>query len=109
MQTLSPGSPATVSVSRRLLDRALADRNVELRIVAEHPSAEVVKALVRAGIGLAILPEPAVRAETRAGSLAAWPLADLPLRRRIHALTDPRRAPWPAELAVLDALQRYGR
>jgi len=102
---LLPGT----TVTRRLLDRALAEGNHELRVVLEHDSPEVIKAMVVAGLGLAILPEPCVRKETRRGELAAWPLSDLRVVRQVVATTDPRRQPWPAEAALLDALQRYGR
>ena len=65
--------------------------------------------MVFSGLGLAILPEPTVRRETRRGELAAWPLTDLRVIRPIVALTDPRRQPWPAELALMEALTNYGR
>lgn len=101
---LSPGT-----ITRRLLDRALAEQNLELKVVLEHNSPEVIKAMVFAGLGLAILPEPTVRRETRRGELAAWPLTDLKVVRPIVSITDPRRQPWPAEIALLEALVSYGR
>ena len=97
------------TVTRRLLDRALADKGVELKVALEHDSPEVIKSMVLAGLGLAILPEPCVRKETRRGELAAWPFSDLKVVRQIVALSDPRRQPWPVETALLDALGRYGR
>jgi DNA-binding transcriptional LysR family regulator len=97
------------TVTRRLLDRALAVKGVELKVALEHDSPEVIKSMVLAGLGLAILPEPCVRKETRRGELAAWPLSDLKVVRQIVALSDPRRQPWPVETALLDALGRYGR
>lgn len=97
------------TITRRILDRHLADLSVELKVVLEHDSPEVIKAMVMAGLGLAILPEPTVRKETRRGELAAWPLTDLKVVRSIVAISDPRRQPWPAETALIEALQRYGR
>lgn len=97
------------TVTRRLLDRALADKGVELKVALEHDSPEVIKSMVLAGLGLAILPEPCVRKETRRGELAAWPFSDLKVVRQIVALSDPRRQSWPVETALLDALGRYGR
>ncbi|MBA3685321.1 MAG: LysR family transcriptional regulator [Planctomycetes bacterium] len=97
------------TVTRRLLDRGLHDVGHELKVVLEHDSPEVIKAMIIAGLGLAILPEPTVRKETRRGELAAWPLSDLRVVRQIVAITDPRRQPWPAEAALLEALVRYGR
>ena len=100
--------PST-TVTRRLVDRALKERGVELKVVLEHDSPEVIKSMVMAGLGLAILPEPTVRKETRRGELAAWPLSDLKVVRSIVAITDPRRQPWPAESALIEALAKYGR
>ena len=97
------------TVTRRLLDHALALKGVELKVALEHDSPEVIKSMVLAGLGLAILPEPCVRKETRRGELAAWPFSDLKVVRQIVALSDPRRQPWPVETALLDALSRYGR
>lgn len=101
--------PHPTTALRRHIDRGLAAHGVELRSAGSYPSAEVVKALVRAGNGLALLPASSIRQETRSGSLAAWPLADLPLRRPVVALTDPRREPWPVEDDLLGALVEYGR
>lgn len=100
-------SPATIT--RRLLDRVLHSQGIQLNVVLEHTSTEVIKAMVFAGLGLAILPEPAVRREARRGELATWPLADLRVVRPIVAISDPRREPWPAEVALLNALTHYGR
>ena len=97
------------TITRRLIDRALEQSGVSLRVVLEHDSPEVIKSMVLAGLGLAILPEPSVRRETRRGELAAWPLTDLKVVRSIVAITDPRRQPWPAETALIEALERYGR
>jgi DNA-binding transcriptional LysR family regulator len=102
---LLPGN----TITRRIINQHLRDRGVELKVVLEHDSPEVVKAMVMAGLGLAILPEPTIRKETRRGELAAWPLSDLRIVRPIVALSDPRRQPWPAETALIEALARYGR
>ena len=99
----------TTTITRRLLDRALDAQNIELNVALEHTSPEVIKAMVSAGLGLAILPEPTVRREIRRGELAAWPLNDLKVQRSIVAISDPRRQPWPAEVALLEALMSYCR
>jgi DNA-binding transcriptional LysR family regulator len=95
--------------TRRILDRALGERNVELKVVLEHESTEVIKSMVMAGLGLSILPEPNVRKEARRGELAVLPMTDLKVSRTICAISDARRQPWPAETALIEALQRYGR
>lgn len=101
---LTPGTE-----TRRILDHALAERNIALKAVLEHESTEVIKAMVMAGLGLTILPEPNVRKEARRGELAVLPLTDLKIARTICAISDARRQPWPAEAALIEALQRYGR
>jgi LysR family transcriptional regulator, nitrogen assimilation regulatory protein len=95
--------------TRRIIDRALAGRDAELRVVLEHESTEVIKAMVMAGLGLTILPEPNVRKEARRGELAVLPLSDLKVSRTICAIADARRQAWPAETALIEALQKYGR
>ena len=97
------------TITRRLMDKALRDIGISLKVGLEHASPEVIKAMVSAGMGLAILPEPTVRPEVRRGELAAWPLNDLRVERKIVALSDPRREPWPAEEALLKALKSYAR
>ncbi len=97
------------TITRRLIDKALREESVNLNVVLEHASPEVIKAMVSAGMGLAILPEPTVRREVRRGELSAWPLNDLKVSRKIVALSDPRREPWPAEEALLKALKSYAR
>lgn len=97
------------TVTRRLLDRAILEMGLQLKVVLEHDSPEVIKSMVMAGLGIALLPEPTIRREARRGELAAWPLSDLRVVRSIVALTDARRQPWPAELALIEALARYGR
>ncbi|NRA37199.1 MAG: LysR family transcriptional regulator [Planctomycetes bacterium] len=97
------------TITRRLIDTKLREKNVQLKVALEHSSPEVIKAMVTAGMGLAILPEPTVRKEVRRGELVAWPLNDLEIKRDIVALSDPRREPWPAEEVLLKALQDYGR
>jgi DNA-binding transcriptional LysR family regulator len=101
--------PTATTITRGIINRALAEKGIELPVALEHDSPEVVKAMVLAGLGLAILPEPCVRKETRRGELAAWPFSDLKMVRTIVAITDPRRQLWPVEVALLEALERYGR
>lgn len=97
------------TITRRLMDRVLREHHVTLHVALEHASPEVIKAMVSAGMGLAILPEPTVRPEVRRGELSAWPLNDLKVKRKIVALSDPRRELWPAELALIKAMKSYAR
>ncbi len=100
---------SAATMTRRLLDQHLSANGYDLNVTLEHTSTEVIKAMVSAGLGISILPEPIVRREVRQGELAAWPLNDLSIKRSIVAITDPRREPWPAESALLETLLSYGR
>jgi DNA-binding transcriptional LysR family regulator len=71
----------------------------------ELGNAEAIKRLVAAGLGVSIVSAVAVRAETRAGTLIARPLAP-PLRRRLAVVRRRDRPPSPALDAVLAALDR---
>lgn len=95
--------------TRRTIERALAAQGRQLKVVLEHESTEVIKAMVMAGLGLSLLPEPNVRREARRGELAVLPLSDLRVTRAIYAIHDARRQLWPAEQALIEALQRYAR
>ena len=95
--------------TRQVLDRALMEQGIKLQVVLEHDSTEVIKAMVMAGLGLTLLPEPNVRKEARRGELAVLPLSDLKVSRTIYAISDARRQPWPAEVALVEMLRRFGR
>ena len=62
--------------TRKETDRVLRRHGVDVRYVMELDNAEIMKRVVEIGIGLAILPENAVRPEVKGGSLAAVHLSD---------------------------------
>ncbi len=62
--------------SRKETDRMLRRHGVEPRYVMELDNIETIKRVVEIGRGVAILPEPAVRQEVRAKTLAAVQLGD---------------------------------
>jgi DNA-binding transcriptional LysR family regulator len=62
--------------TRKETDRVLRRHGIEVRYVMELDNAEIMKRVVEIGIGIAILPEHAVRPEVRGGTLAAVQLAD---------------------------------
>jgi DNA-binding transcriptional LysR family regulator len=62
--------------TRKETDRILRRYGVEARYVMELDNIEVIKRVVEIGLGLAILPEPAVRAEVRGRTLSAVSLSD---------------------------------
>ncbi len=57
----------------QMLDRILTERKIHLPQVWRFNSIEAIKQAVMSGIGVAILPEIAVRREVKAGSLAGLP------------------------------------
>ena len=62
-------------VIRREVDRFLRDQGVTVNVVLEFDSIENIKKAVEIAAGVALLPEPTVRGEVQAGTLAARPLA----------------------------------
>jgi len=62
--------------TRRETDRMLRRYGVEVRYVMELDNVETMKRVIEIGAGIAILPEPAVRPEVKARSLAAVQLSD---------------------------------
>jgi len=61
-------------VIRRKVDQFLRDHGAEVEIVAEFDNIETIKKGIEAGAGVALLPEPMLRQEARAGTLRAVPL-----------------------------------
>ena len=62
--------------TRRETDRMLRRYGVEVRYVMELDNVETMKRVIEIGTGIAILPEPAVRPEVKAKSLAVVQLSD---------------------------------
>lgn len=66
---------------RRELDRFLRDQEVAVQVTVEFDNIENIKKAVEIGAGVALLPEPTLRREVEAGTLAAIPLAGRRLYR----------------------------
>ncbi|MGD9562458.1 MAG: LysR family transcriptional regulator [Pyrinomonadaceae bacterium] len=62
--------------TRKATDRILKDHGVEVKKIAEFDNIETIKRAVQVGFGLAILPQPAVADEQKAGQLAVVRLAE---------------------------------
>ncbi len=62
-------------VIRREIDRVLQLHGAEVRVVMEFDNIETMKRAVEIDAGVALLPEPTVRREVAAGTLAAIPLS----------------------------------
>ncbi len=88
------------SNSRRVVDTFLASANIEPRIVLETENVEILKALVRAGLGLSVIPYQAVAREVRSGQLACARIGGTKLERETGWVY-PRTSRLPRMLAEL--------
>jgi DNA-binding transcriptional LysR family regulator len=89
---------------RRVVDDWFRRGRATPRVAMELGNAEATKKLVGAGLGLSIVSEIAVKADVRAGALSLIPLRPA-LHRRIGIVRPRDRAPRPALVAVLTALE----
>ncbi len=94
--------------TRKLSDRLLARAGSSVAYAMELDNIETIKRCVEAGIGVSLLPAPALTAEVRAGTLRARRLAESPIERPIGVLfRSPRtREQSPATQAFLKLLTR---
>jgi DNA-binding transcriptional LysR family regulator len=90
--------------TRKLVDRTLRQHGVAIGLAMELDNIETIKRSVEAGLGISILPAPALVHERRAGSLVARRLTDGPLLRPIGVIRHRRREPSAAAQAFLDLL-----
>jgi DNA-binding transcriptional LysR family regulator len=68
------------STSRAMLDRVLRQADLTAQVVMELGSIEVMKRFVEIGMGVALVPEVAVREEVLGDRIAAVRVVDLPAR-----------------------------
>jgi DNA-binding transcriptional LysR family regulator len=88
---------------------ALRRRRVSCRLV-EYPTAETIKTAVALGVGRAILPSSALRAELAARTLSGRPIADWPgATRSIRLLLRAEGRPPPPVLAFAQLLRSHYR
>jgi DNA-binding transcriptional LysR family regulator len=62
-------------VIRREVDRYLRDNNIVVKVALEFDNVENIKKAIEISAGIALLPEPTLRREVRAGTLTALPLS----------------------------------
>ena len=70
------------SNSRRMIDAFFAKAHIDPRVVMETENVEILKALVRSGLGVSILPFQAVAREVRSGQLVCTRIAGERLERQ---------------------------
>jgi DNA-binding transcriptional LysR family regulator len=92
--------------TRRLVDRFLRAHRAAVAVTMELDNIETIKRSVEAGLGVSILPRPALENEVKAGTLAARPFAAARLTRPLGILYRRGRELPPAAHAFLEALRR---
>ena len=92
---------------RRVIDGWFRRGGASPRVAMELGNAEAIKKLVEAGLGLSVSSAMSVRAEVRAGTLAAIPLEPA-LLRRLGIVRRRDKPESPALEVVVSALQTLG-
>jgi DNA-binding transcriptional LysR family regulator len=92
--------------TRRWVDKLLRQRRTSVNVVMELDNIETIKRSVEAGLGVSILPAPALENEIRAGTLVARPLKEGPFRRPIGAIQKRGRELSAPARALLELLAR---
>jgi len=69
------------SITRRLVNEFFTREGIDAEIVMETENVEIIKAMVRTGLGIGIVPWQAAAAEVRAKQLCASRIAGYPLVR----------------------------
>jgi DNA-binding transcriptional LysR family regulator len=72
----------TGSITRRIVDDLFAKERIEAEIVMETENVEIIKAMVRSGLGISIVPWQAVAGDVRAKQLFVSRIAGHPLDRQ---------------------------
>lgn len=72
----------TGSITRRLVDEFFTRERIDVDIVMETENVEIIKAMVRYGLGISIIPWQAVAADVRSKQLFCSRIAGHPLHRQ---------------------------
>lgn len=70
------------SITRRLVQEFFARQRIEPTVIMETENVEILKAMVRAGVGISIIPWQAAAADVAAGRLFCSRIADVSLVRQ---------------------------
>jgi DNA-binding transcriptional LysR family regulator len=93
------------SGTREVIERALAERGLQIEPAMALGSTEAVKNAVSAGAGVAIVSRLTVELELTSGRLSLLELRDLSLRRELHMVQLRGRRPSPAAEAFIGFLR----
>ena len=91
--------------TRKVVDRELRKHGVELSETIQFDNVEMVKRAVEIESGISLVPSNTVKAEVRAETLIAIPLADIRLARPLAVVFKAARARLPLFRAFLAALR----
>jgi DNA-binding transcriptional LysR family regulator len=78
--------PEAATTTRRMIDAAYLRKKIEPNVSMEVAYIETIKVLVKVGLGISILPDKAVEAEVRQGTLARASLHDAEFSRSLGVL-----------------------
>src|SRR5882672_8796822 len=92
--------------TRKLVDRLLRRAGAAVTYVMELDNIETIKRSVEAGIGVSLLPAPALFAEVRARTLVTRKLAESPIERPIGVIYRKSRELSSAARVFLELLER---
>jgi DNA-binding transcriptional LysR family regulator len=92
-------------VIRRKVDRFLRDSGAEVQVTAEFDNIENIKKGIEAGAGVALLPEPMLRQEVKAGILKAVRLEGRRLVRPLGIIHRRSQPPSVATQGFIDLLR----
>lgn len=97
-----------LSATRRIVDHFFAAADIEPTVVMETENVEIIKALVKAGVGISMVPYQAVAREVRAGQFFCAPIEGHQLVRETGwVYVRSNRIPRPIEelFKVFDAIR----
>jgi DNA-binding transcriptional LysR family regulator len=91
--------------TRRETDRVLRKHSIDPRYVTELDNVEVMKRVVEIGLGIAILPEQAVRPEVKGGTLVTVQLSDEVFPRQLGIIHRTGKHFSPAAAKFIECLR----
>ena len=90
---------------RKEVDRFLRKHNTEANVTISFDNVETIKRAIELGEGIAILPEPTIATEVKAGTLVSFPLPKPGLSRPVSIIYKKNRAILRAAEKFIEMLQ----
>ena len=75
--------PEPGTATRKMIDSAFSKKRLTPNVTMEVAYLETIKSLVRAGLGISVLPDKAVEAEVKSGALAKSAITDASFSREL--------------------------